>query len=182
VVGQGADDELFSSPAGRDAWARVGTMTGSNLAVSGKVAWFGTSTAGASTYLWATADGVHWRKYPFSCPAGLPWAGGRRGGQQLAGGVPVRRLGGHVSLGQGGAALGEHRQDRAPDRAGPVAGDVAGFAVPPPRATVITIAVVTPGLSYLYRSANGGKTWTEIAVSSLTGEVSFTSLPNRQGC
>jgi hypothetical protein len=41
---------------------------------------------------------------------------------------------------------------------------------------VITIAVVTPGLSYLYRSANGGKTWAEIAVSSLTGEVSFTSL------
>jgi hypothetical protein len=80
--------------------------------------------------------------------------------------------------GHGGAALGEHRQDRAPDRAGPVAGDVAGFAVPPPRATVITIAVVTPGLSYLYRSANGGKTWAEIAVSSLTGEVSFTSLPS----
>ena len=58
----------------------------------------------------------------------------------------------------------------------PVAGDVAGFAVPPSRATVITIAVVTPGLSYLYRSANGGKTWAEIAVSGLTGGVSFTSL------
>ena len=67
VVRQGADDELFSSPAGRDAWARIGTMTGSNLAVSGKAAWFGTSTASASTYLWATADGVRWRKYPFSC-------------------------------------------------------------------------------------------------------------------
>ena len=58
----------------------------------------------------------------------------------------------------------------------PVAGDVAGFAVPPSRAAVITIAVVTPGLSYLYRSANGGKTWAEIAVSALTGGVSFTSL------
>ena len=58
----------------------------------------------------------------------------------------------------------------------PVAGDVAGFAVPPSRATVIAIAVVTPGLSYLYRSANDGKTWAEIAVSSLTGKVSFTSM------
>ena len=60
----------------------------------------------------------------------------------------------------------------------PVAGDVAGFAVPPSRATVvaIAIAIVTPGLSYLCRSANDGKTWAEIAVSSLTGEVSFTSL------
>jgi hypothetical protein len=41
VVHQGTDDELFSSPAGRHAWARAGTMTGSNLAVSGKPAWSG---------------------------------------------------------------------------------------------------------------------------------------------
>ena len=50
-------------------------MTGSNLAVSGKAAWVGTSTA-ASTYLRATADGVHWREYPYRCPAGLPWTVG----------------------------------------------------------------------------------------------------------
>jgi hypothetical protein len=48
VVRQGTDDELSSSPADRDAWARAGTMTGSNLTVSGKAAWFGTSTAGES--------------------------------------------------------------------------------------------------------------------------------------
>jgi hypothetical protein len=41
---------------------------------------------------------------------------------------------------------------------------------------VITIAVVTPGLSYLRRPANSGKTWAEIAVSGLTGGVSFISL------
>jgi hypothetical protein len=41
---------------------------------------------------------------------------------------------------------------------------------------VIAIAVVAPGLGYLYRSANGGKARAEIAVSSITGEVSFTSL------
>ena len=34
-------------------------MTGSNLAVSGKAAWSGTSTASASTSLWATADEMH---------------------------------------------------------------------------------------------------------------------------
>ena len=175
MVRQGADDELFSSPAGRDAWARAGTMTGSNLAVSGKAAWFGTSTAGASTYLWATADGVHWRKYPFSCPAGLGL-----GGIAAASSWQVAFLCGasekHVSLGQGGAALGERRQDRAPDRAGAGRRRRGGLAVPPSRATVITIAVVTPGLGYLYRSANGGKTWAEIAVSGLTGGVSLTSL------
>jgi hypothetical protein len=46
AVRQGTDDELSSSPAGRDALARIGTMTGSNLAASGKAAWAGTSTAG----------------------------------------------------------------------------------------------------------------------------------------
>ena len=55
----GGDDELFSSPAGRDARARAGTMTGSNLAESGKPAWSGTSTAGTSTSLLATADGTY---------------------------------------------------------------------------------------------------------------------------
>lgn len=58
----------------------------------------------------------------------------------------------------------------------PVAGDVAGFAMPLSRASVITTAIVMPGLSYLYRSANGGKTWAEIAVSSLTGGVRFSCL------
>jgi hypothetical protein len=55
----GGDDELFSSPAGRDARARVGTMTGSNLAESGKSDWSGISTAGTSTSLLATADGTY---------------------------------------------------------------------------------------------------------------------------
>jgi hypothetical protein len=45
VLRQGADDEPCSSPAGRDARARAGTMTGSNLAESGKPAWSGTSTS-----------------------------------------------------------------------------------------------------------------------------------------
>jgi hypothetical protein len=175
VVRQGADGELFSSPASRDAWARVGTITGSNLAVFGKAAWFGTRTAGTSTYLWATAGGGHWRKYPFSCPAGLgprgiaaarSWqvaflCGASEGTYHSAKEVLVSVNGGRT----------EHLTGQAP-----VAGDVAGFAMPPSRAAVITIAVVTPGLSYLYRSANGGKTWAEIAVSSLTGGVSFTCL------
>lgn len=48
---------------------------------------------------------------------------------------------------------------------------------PAHRATAITIAVVTPGLSYLYRSANGGKTWAEIAVSGTSGGVSLSFCP-----
>ena len=55
-------------------------------------------------------------------------------------------------------------------------GDVSGFAVLPGRATMITIAVVTPGPDYLYRSANGGQTWTQVAVPDTSGGVSLTSL------
>jgi hypothetical protein len=72
VVSRGAADELFCSALGRDAWARVGTITGSfgaALAVFANAAWFGPGTAGTGTYLWATADGVHWHRYRSSCPA-----------------------------------------------------------------------------------------------------------------
>src|SRR5690242_17391928 len=64
----GKPAELYASPAGQDAWARVGTMTGgpswASLAVAGTAAWFGTSAG-----LWATADGVHWHQDPVACPA-----------------------------------------------------------------------------------------------------------------
>ena len=166
----GAPEELYSSPVGTNAWARVGTMTGSSLAVFGKAAWFGTST-----YLWATADGVHWHRYPFRCPAGLGLGGiAPASGSQVAflcdEALGMFHTVKDVLLWVNGGRT-EHLTGQAP-----VAGEVYGFAVPLHRSKVITIAVVTPGLSYLYRSANGGKTWAEIAVSSLTGEVSFTSL------
>jgi hypothetical protein len=38
---------------------------GAILAVSGKAAWFDTSSQ-----LWTTADGARWRQYPSPCPAG----------------------------------------------------------------------------------------------------------------
>jgi len=113
-------------------------MTGSNLAESGKPAWSGTSTAGTSTSLLATADGTY-----HSAKEVLLSVNSSRT-EHLTGQAPVRR--------------------------------VAGSPCRRSRATVITIAVVTPGLSYLRRSANSGKTWAEITVSGLTGEVSFTSL------
>lgn len=52
--------ELFTSPAGRDAWTRVTKVTpGGAFAVSGRSAWFA-----GSTHLWSTADGVRWQRYP----------------------------------------------------------------------------------------------------------------------
>jgi hypothetical protein len=59
----------------------------------------------------------------------------------------------------------------------PVGGDTnGGIAVPPHRSKVITIAAVTPGPDYLYRSANGGKTWAGIVVPGTSGGVSLSSL------
>jgi hypothetical protein len=67
----GLADELYRSPVGTNAWARADTMTAAQavFAVSGRAAWFANSTGtGSGEYVWATADGVHWNKYPFSCP------------------------------------------------------------------------------------------------------------------
>src|ERR1019366_8543854 len=69
-------DELFASPAGRDAWARLGHFTArfGILAVSGRAAWFGNGGGfieRSSPYEWATADGAHWRQYPVGGPGGV---------------------------------------------------------------------------------------------------------------
>ena len=42
-----------AAPAGRDAWATASTMTGSNLAVSGKAAWFGHQYRRESSVGWS---------------------------------------------------------------------------------------------------------------------------------
>ena len=71
--------ELFASPEGRDAWARVGRFTAVNpiLTVSGRAAWFASAGFRASsTYVWATANGARWHRYPLRCPAGYNLAGG----------------------------------------------------------------------------------------------------------
>ncbi|MGD0609486.1 MAG: hypothetical protein ABSA53_38675 [Streptosporangiaceae bacterium] len=68
---RGLADELYRSPVGTNAWARVGTMTAAQavFATSGRAAWFASSAGtGSGEYVWATAGGVHWNKYPFRCP------------------------------------------------------------------------------------------------------------------
>ena len=176
---QGLADELYRSPVGTNAWARVGTMTAAHavFATSGRAAWFASSTeTGSGEYVWATADGVHWSKYPFSCPGAYYHLAG------IAATSPSHVLflcafpqgmfqtEKEVLLSVNGGRT-EHLIGPAP-----MGGDVSGFAVLPQRATMITIAVVTPGPDYLYRSANGGKTWTRVAVPGTGGGVSLSSL------
>jgi photosystem II stability/assembly factor-like uncharacterized protein len=150
----GKPAELFASPAGRDAWARVRRLTGSTLAVYGHAAWLGTST-----HLWATADGVRWHKYPFRCP------GTKAGGYALAG-VAAASPSDVAFVCLGMAAAGQQEKEilrsvnggKTVHLAGPA--PLGGFggviATPPHRPGVITLATEY----FLDRSANGGKTWT----------------------
>jgi len=173
--------ELFTSPASRNAWTRVGHMTGNPfavLAVSGKAAWFGTSstTAGA---LWATANGVRWHRYPLRCPGDTTLSGIAAASRSHVAFLCVYFQGMYHSVKYVLRSVNGGRTTRVTGRA-PVAGDayggIGGFAVPPNRSRVIGMTVVTPGLSYVYRSATGGKTWTEVPVSGTSGGVGLNSL------
>jgi YVTN family beta-propeller protein len=156
-------EELFRSPVGRAAWARVGTMTVSVaiLAVSGRAAWFANASAFSvhAASLWATADGTHWHRYPFACPKGYGLA-------DLAAATPSHVL--FACLFGSGFAGGRDKEVLASTDGGktthlagkpPAEGDLTGFAVPPGRPQVITAAAVS-GASFLFTSANGGKAWT----------------------
>jgi hypothetical protein len=171
----GKPQELYRSPAGQDAWARVGTMTGdpfASLAVSGKAAWFGTST-----HLWATADGVRWHEYPFACPG----TGYGLSGIAAASHSHVVFLCADATgmFHTGKEVLRSVNGGKTEQLAGqpPVGGDTTGaIAVPPHHSKVIAIAVITPGPDFLYRSASGGKAWTEITIPGTSGGVNMNSL------
>ena len=172
MVYRSSGNQLWRSPAATSAWTRAGTMTGSALEVYGKAAWFGSSTR-----LWATTSGVRWHRYPFACPTGTELGAIAAASRShvaflcdFAGGTYHTVKDVLVSV-NGGRT--EHLTGHAP-----LAGDLYGqsFAVPPGRANVITIAAVTPGPDYLYRSANGGKTWVSITVPRTSGGITLTSL------
>ena len=182
VVQRTGGDQLYRSPLGWNAWTRVnartrfGPMTGSVLAVSGNSVWFG-----SSSYLWTTADGVHWARYPVRSPGtfyGQPYS--------LAG---ISAANPRVVAFLWGAATGMYhtamkvqisfnggRSQWQTLKAPPSVGDVAGFAMAPGRFGVISIAVVTPGPDNIYRSANLGQSWTTIAVPRTGGGIELNSL------
>jgi len=172
MVYHSSGNQLWRSPAAANAWARAGAMTGSALGVYGRAAWFGSSTR-----LWATTNGVRWQRYPFACPAGtgLGAIAAASGSHvaflcEFAGGMYKTVKDVLVSVNGG--------RSQHPTGQAPLAGDLYGqsFAVPPGLASVITIAAVTPGPDYLYRSANTGKTWVSITVPRTGGGILLTSL------
>ena len=171
-----AGNQLYRSPSGWNAWTRVGPMTGSVLAVSGDSVWFA-----SSRYVWTSAGGVHWARYPLRSPGtyfGTPYmlariAAANRWDVAFLYAAPtgMYHTGMKVLISFNGG-----RSEWQTLTAPPSQGDVAGFAVAPGRFGVITVAVVTPGRDKIYRSANLGHTWTTFGIPGTGGGVMLDSL------
>jgi hypothetical protein len=161
---------LYRSPLGRNAWMpvnprpRSGPMTGSILAVSGDAVWF------SGSYLWATANGVRWSRYPLPAEgtyigirytlAGIAAASPSHVAFLYAASIGMYSTGMKVMVSFNGG-----RSDRQTLKAPPALGDVPAFAVAPGRFDVILIAVMVPDPGNMYRSANLGQSWTTFGVS-----------------
>jgi YVTN family beta-propeller protein len=176
----GKPEQLFASPAGTNAWARVGAMTARRalLAVSGKAAWFAQGTIDAgSTYVWATADGTHWHKYPFQCPkSGLGTGTVDYGLSSVAAASPADVVfsctGGEAMHFSDKEVLASANGGKTVHLTGrpPTLGIGGVIAVPPHRPGLITLATEYA----VDHSANGGKTWKQVLFNG--GGASLTSL------
>jgi photosystem II stability/assembly factor-like uncharacterized protein len=177
-----AGDRLYRSPLGQNGWTRVGAwprpgaMTGSMLAVSGDSVWFG-----GGTYLWKTANGVRWVRYQLRSQgtdhgtpyrlAGIAAASPRYVAFLYAAPSGMFHTAMRVLVSfNGGRTAWQTRQ------APPPAGDVAAFAVTPGRLGAITVAVVTPGMDTIYRSANLGQSWTTLGIRGTSGGAMLSTL------
>jgi hypothetical protein len=177
-----AGNHLYRSPLPRDAWRQVspgprsGVMTGKTLAVSGYSIWFGSDTS-----LWTTADGAHWARYQVHSPgsyygipyelAGIAAASPRTVAFLWAAPIGMYRSGIKVLVSSNGG-----RSERRTQADPPPVGDVAAFAVSPGRLGMISVAVVTPGLDNVYRSATQGKSWSTFRVPGTSGGAMLGSL------
>jgi hypothetical protein len=145
-VGQGRPDD-------GPAWLRRGVR---------RSAW-----VPGGTYVWATADGVHWQRYPFRCPGKYYWLSG------MAAASPTQVLflcidGADFDMAtEGMEVMSSTDGGKTSHLAGgqaPVVGDGGLIAVPPQRPDVITFATSPGAGPSLYRSGDGGKTWTQAVV------------------
>lgn len=153
--------QLFRSPVTRAAWAPVGTITAASplLAVVGRAAWFANGTlfgSPSATYLWATPDGTHWHRYPFACAKGY-------GLKAITAATPSHLAflctGSGFAGGEGKEVMTSADGGKTAHLVGPAPlyGHPTGFAAPPSRPQVITIANTGSGI---FTSANAGKNWT----------------------
>jgi photosystem II stability/assembly factor-like uncharacterized protein len=167
---------LYEGQAGSSKWTRVPRVAPQNLLTAfGHSVWAG-SANGVTPSLWTSTDsGRHWSKLSFHCPrtavsASAVAAASRsdlaitcsdQGYPQP--GFSVKKV--YTSI-NGGRTFGLAGEPPEP-------GQVYGLAMPPKNPQVITLNAAS-GASYLYQSANGGKTWKTNAY--LDGGLGFNDL------
>ena len=152
---------LYESRVGSSKWTRVRKVTPQNLlTVFGHSVWAG-SANGVTPGLWTSTDrGRRWSRLSFHCPkialsasavaaastSDVAIACSDQGYPQP--GLSVKEV---FTSKNGGRTF--HLAGEPPE-----AGQVYGLAMPPGKPRVITLNAAS-GASYLYQSANGGKTW-----------------------
>lgn len=148
---------LYRSRIGTDKWTRVAGVAPANaLTVSGHAVWAGV----APTMSTSTDGGKHWSKLSFSCPPNLPdataVAAASSANIALACSNPSFPLPGESPKEVFTSANGGRTFHLAGHPGEP--GNTGLIAMPPGHPQVITLTA-TSGASYLYRSADSGKTW-----------------------
>jgi photosystem II stability/assembly factor-like uncharacterized protein len=170
---------LYESRVGSSIWRRVPKVAPLNLLTAfGKSVWAG-SANGVTPGLWTSRDsGRHWSKLSFRCPrialSASAVAAASRSDVAIAcsdqgypqPGLSVKEV---FTSTDGGRAF--HLAGK-PGKV-PEAGQVYGLAMPPGNPKRITLNAAS-GASYLYQSANGGKTWTTLAYYD--GGLGFNDL------
>jgi hypothetical protein len=170
-----AGTHLLKSTVGSLSWKPVPGVTGSVLATSGSSVWLGGGKAG----LWVEHGTGAWHSHAFKCPklkvsyglAGISAASASQVAFFCAAFQGMFHTNKLVLTSVNGGQTTKTAGRQAPDE-----GDPAGFAVPPGKPSVFVIAVVTPGQSYLARSANSGKSWSEFTAPHTTGGTNLSSL------
>ena len=158
--GSSKQAKLFRSAVGSDTWTQVrGVAPQDNLTAFGHSAW-----AGVAPDLWTTANsGKTWEKLSFGCPAGVlsPSAVAASSPSDIAiacsdqgypqPGMSIKEV---FTSANGGRTF--HLQGKPSE-----AGEVYLLAMVPGNPKVLTL-IAASGATFVDRSANGGKTWTQL--------------------
>jgi photosystem II stability/assembly factor-like uncharacterized protein len=148
---------VYASPAGRDSWHRVSGLPKTagpgglgSITLHGKAGWI---ILGGG--LWATRNGSHWTKEPFSCPAkyGIASVGAYSATQ-----VTLLCVGDPGAGNSAKLLFASSDGGRRFTKAGtpPNGGDGGLLAEPTPQHLFIATA---SGATWLYASTNGGRRW-----------------------
>jgi hypothetical protein len=158
VNGGTGQAKLYRSLIGTSTWTRIaGVAPDAALTVSGHSVWAGIAPAMSTS----TDGGKHWSKLSFSCPPNLPDATAVAAASPANVALdctnpsdPVPGSGPKAVFTSANGGRTFHLAGHPGD-----SGNVGLIAMPPGNPQVITLTA-TSGASYLYRSADSGKTWT----------------------